>query len=200
MKRRFRLTLLAIAFEAGLGVLGWAIARGFDVPLADRLRLSPAVAWRCGLGLAPMLALLVVAMRSPWPPLVRLREHVQSFVHELFAGASVGELAAVAIAAGAGEELLFRGALQPVAEVRLGPTWGLIVVSVLFGAVHAASAMYFVLATAVGLYLGWLAQSYDDLVAPIVIHAAYDWAALVVLCRSVGQPPAEARHMPVDAG
>jgi membrane protease YdiL (CAAX protease family) len=184
MKSHSRLTLLAFAFEAGLGVVGLGIAWAFSVPLADRLRFSPSVAWRSVIGLAPMLALLVIAMRSQWPPLVRLRQQVQAFVNELFAGVSVWGLAAVAVAAGAGEEILFRGALQPLAERGLGPTCGLIIVSVLFGAVHAASAMYFLLATAVGLYLGWLAQRYDDLVAPIVIHAAYDWAALVVLCRS----------------
>jgi membrane protease YdiL (CAAX protease family) len=90
-------------------------------------------------------------------------------------------LGAIALAAGVGEELLFRGALQPLAERWLGPAIGLIAVSVLFGTVHAASAMYFALATAVGLYLGWLSQRYDDLIAPIAIHAAYDWAALVAL-------------------
>jgi membrane protease YdiL (CAAX protease family) len=188
---RFRLTLVAVAFEAGLGLVGWAIAWWFNIGLADRLRFSPGVAWRSGLGLAPMLTLLAVAMWSQWPPLVRLRRQVQSFVHELFGGASIGELAAVAIAAGVGEELLFRGALQPLAERGLGSIGGLIAVSVLFGAVHAASAMYFLLATAVGLYFGWLAQQYDDLLAPIIIHAAYDWAALVVLLRSSGQPHTE---------
>jgi membrane protease YdiL (CAAX protease family) len=198
LKPRFRLALVAVAFEAGLGLVGWAIAWWFNIGLADRLRFSPGVAWRSGLGLTPMLALLAVAMWSQWPPLVRLRQQVQTFVHELFGGASAWELAAVAIAAGAGEELLFRGALQPLAERGLGPMWGLIAVSVLFGAVHAASAMYFLLATAVGLYLGWLAQRYNDLVAPIVIHAAYDWAALLVLCRSVRQHALDDSQSPGD--
>jgi uncharacterized protein len=191
VKPRFRLTVVAVAFEASLGVVGGAIAWWFGIGFADRLRFSPAVAWRSALGLSPMLALLVVAMRSQWPPLARLRQQVEAFVRELFGGASVWELAAVSIAAGVGEELLFRGALQPLAERGLGPTWGLIAVSLVFGAVHAASAMYFLLATAVGLYLGWLAQRYDDLVAPIVIHAAYDWAALVILLRSSSQPRPE---------
>jgi membrane protease YdiL (CAAX protease family) len=191
VKPRSRLTLVAVAFEASLGLVGCVFAWWFGVGLADRLRFSPDVAWRSGLGLAPMLALLAVAMWSQWPPLVRLRHQVQSFVHELFGGASAWELAAVSLAAGVGEELLFRGALQPLAERGLGPMWGLLAVSVLFGTVHAASAMYFLLTTAVGLYLGWLAQRYDDLVAPIVIHAAYDLAALAMLLRSSGQPRPE---------
>ena len=58
--------------------------------------------------------------------------------------------------------------------------------SVAFGALHAASRTYFLLATLVGLYLGWLALAFDDLVAPIVVHAVYDFAALITLQRAAG--------------
>jgi membrane protease YdiL (CAAX protease family) len=174
---------LAIAFESALGLVGYLIAHWFDVPFASRLAFSTAVAWRCAFALLPTLGLLAVAMRSQWPPIARLRDQVGSLVHELFAGARSWELLAVAIAAGAGEELLFRGALQPLAGRWLGPAAGLVLVSVLFGALHAASAAYFVLATLVGLYLGWLAQTFDELVSPIFVHAAYDWAALIAFVR-----------------
>jgi membrane protease YdiL (CAAX protease family) len=181
MKRPSRLVSLAVAFEAALGIVGYAITRLLSVPLTPRLAISVAVAWRCVLALAPMLGLLVFAMRSRWPPMVRLRGQVSTLVRELFGGAAWWELLAVAIAAGAGEELLFRGALQPLAERWLGAAAGLILTSVLFGALHAASTAYFVLATLVGLYLGWLAQTFDDLVTPIFVHAAYDFAALCLL-------------------
>lgn len=181
MKLPSRLVPLAIGFEAALGIVGYLIARVFSVPVTPRLALSTAVAWRCVLALAPMLGLLVFAMRSRWPPMVRLRGQVSALVRELFAGARWWELLAVAVAAGAGEELLFRGALQPLAERWLGAAAGLVLVSVLFGALHAASAAYFILATLVGLYLGWLAQTFDDLVTPIFVHAAYDFAALCLL-------------------
>jgi membrane protease YdiL (CAAX protease family) len=184
MSRRRSVIFLAIAFEAGLGILGWALAWWLEFPIASRLWLTADAAWRSILGLAPMLGLLYVAMRSRWPPLVRLREQVQTLARELFGGARAWQLAAVAAAAGAGEELLFRGALQPLAARWMGAAAGLIAVSVLFGAMHAASTLYFVLATAVGLYLGWLAQCYDDLVAPMFVHAAYDWAALRLLTRA----------------
>jgi len=122
-------------------------------------------------------------LRTKWGPMLRLREQVESLVGRLFAGARWWALAAVAFAAGVGEELLFRGALQPLAERPLGPTTGLAAISFVFGALHAASAAYFVLATVVGAYLGWLAQHYNDLIAPITVHAVYDFAALLLLTR-----------------
>ena len=147
MKVNRRVLAMAIAFEAALGMLGWAIARAFDVPLAPRLVLSAAVLSRAAVALLPMLALLWFGLRTKWGPMLRLREQVESLVGRLFAGARWWALAAVAFAAGVGEELLFRGALQPLAERPLGPTTGLAAISFVFGALHAASAAYFVLAT-----------------------------------------------------
>lgn len=174
---------VAVLFEAALGVAGIALAWWLGVPLADRLRPETAMVGRTALALLPMVALLAIALKSHWGPLARLRDLVQTLVRECFGAARWWELAAVALAAGFGEELLFRGALQPLAERWWGPTGGLIAVSVLFGLLHAASATYLILAIFMGLYLGWLAQYYGELVTPIAVHAAYDWAALMLLVR-----------------
>jgi membrane protease YdiL (CAAX protease family) len=178
-----RLVPLAVVFEAGLGAAGCALAWRLGVPIASRMAVTPEVALRCLVALTPTLVFLAVALRSSWPPLVRLRGQVSELARELFGAARWWELLAVSVAAGVGEELLFRGALQPLGERWLGPAYGLLAVSVLFGAVHAASATYFVVATTVGLYFGWLAQRFDELVTPMFVHAAYDWAALWVLTR-----------------
>jgi membrane protease YdiL (CAAX protease family) len=135
-----------------------------------------------------MLVLLAVAVSSHWSPILDLRQRVGEMVRQLFMGVSWLGLGTVSLAAGVGEELLFRGTLQVLAERWWGATVGLVVTSLIFGALHAMSRTYFTLATAVGLYLGWLAQHFDDLLAPIVAHSLYDCAALVVLMRmrSVG--------------
>ena len=180
-----RIVHLAVAAEAMLGVAAVAICWWFDVPLANRLVLSDVVVVRGLAALAPMLALLTWATTSVWRPMVELRVQVTRMVGELFGKATLFGLASVSVAAGVGEELLFRGALQPLAERGWGPAIGLIAVSLLFGAAHAASTMYFLLAAGVGLYLGWLAQRFDDLVTPMFVHAAYDFAALIVLRKRV---------------
>jgi membrane protease YdiL (CAAX protease family) len=178
---------VAVIFEAALGLAGIALAWRLGVPLADRLRPEIAMVGRTVLALLPMVALLAVALRSHWGPLARLRDLVQTLVREYFGAARWWELAAVSLAAGFGEELLFRGALQPLAERWWGPAGGLVAVSVLFGLLHAASATYLILAILMGLYLGWLAQYVGELITPIAVHAAYDWAALILLLRQI--PP-----------
>jgi uncharacterized protein len=181
MHRSRRIVPVALVFESALGLVGGAICAWQNVPLAPRLVASGEVLLRSVIAVAPMFVLLAYVTRSQWRPLVELRTQVEQLVGELFGGVSWLGLAAVAIAAGAGEELLFRGALQPLAERWWGAAAGLAATSLLFGAVHAVTWTYFWFATAVGAYLGWLAQHYDDLVAPIAVHAAYDFVALLVL-------------------
>ncbi|MCA9237719.1 MAG: CPBP family intramembrane metalloprotease, partial [Planctomycetales bacterium] len=83
----------------------------------------------------------------------------------------------------------FRGALQPLVARWWGTPAAVAAVSLVFGAVHAATVAYFLLATVFGLYLGALAAATGDLTAVILIHALYDWAALAWLDRSKDEPP-----------
>ena len=102
----------------------------------------------------------------------------------MFPAASVGQLALVATLAGVGEELLFRGVLQTILGWWMLPAASIVIASLLFGLAHALSKVYFLLATAIGLFLGGLTWYFNDLVAPIVAHAVYDFIALMYLTRS----------------
>ncbi|HMA98728.1 MAG TPA: CPBP family intramembrane glutamic endopeptidase, partial [Wenzhouxiangella sp.] len=53
-----------------------------------------------------------------------------------------------------------------------------VVASVVFGAMHALSRAYFMVATAMGFYLGWLYLATGNLLIPIVVHFVYDWVVL----------------------
>ena len=90
----------------------------------------------------------------------------------------------LALLSSAGEELLFRGVLQTLIGRWTTPIVGLVVASFLFGLAHALSKVYFLLATVIGFFLGWMAWYYHDLAAPIVAHAMYDFVALMYLSRS----------------
>lgn len=176
---------VAVLFELMLGLVGAGLARWRSIPLKDWLVVDADPVIRGLTGVTPMIAVLVLLTYSNWPPLADLRRQVESIVGQLFGAARWWELALVSAAAGLGEEILFRGALQPIVIGWTTPTLGVIAVSLLFGILHAASTAYFLLATLIGVYLGWMTHYYDDLVAPIITHAVYDFAALLWLQRRI---------------
>jgi membrane protease YdiL (CAAX protease family) len=193
---------LAVLFEGSLAVLALVLGVLFGVSPAARLRLiDPAQAGRLllvgVLAVLPMLSAFVLVPRLPWADLQRGLEEVERVVRQLFAGARLWELAAVSLAAGLGEELLFRGLLQDGLAGWLGAPYGqplgLFVASLLFGLAHPLSAGYVVLAGLNGAYLGGLMIATGSLWPPVVAHAVYDLLALRhVLTRPPSSPQAEA--------
>jgi membrane protease YdiL (CAAX protease family) len=192
--RKARTVAMAMLFEAGLGFVGVVIAWVAGVGMANQLVPSQPAVLRGIAASLPMIVLLVGCYKSSWQPLIRLRREVEKVVSELFADCGWLEFALVSIAAGIGEEVLFRGVLQPLVIGWTVPWVGIVVVALLFGLAHALTHTYFVLATLIGLYFGWLAFAYDDLIAPIVAHAVYDWFALMFIQRRAAKggtlPPA----------
>ena len=77
--------------------------------------------------------------------------------------------------AGVPEEILFRGALQP--------TLGLLLTSIVFGALHAVTPAYFVYASTAGVVLGVLADWSGALWMPITAHAVIDLVMFALLIR-----------------
>lgn len=77
-------------------------------------------------------------------------------------------------AAGIGEEIFFRGTLQPLISSYLGPVVGIGASSIFFGTLHAATPRYAILATGLSVYLGIVQYKYSCLLVPIVIHTLFD--------------------------
>ena len=193
-KSKAKIIALAMMFETGLGFIGVFVAWVSGIDLTNQLVFSPDAVLRGLLASVPMILLLLAMYESNWRPLVRLRGEVEKVVQELFAGCGWFEFALVSIAAGIGEEVLFRGALQPLVIQWTVPWVGVVVVALLFGLAHALTRTYFVAATVIGVYFGWLTLQYDDLIAPIVAHAVYDAFALMYIQFRAGRggsfPPA----------
>lgn len=184
---------LAVAFEVAIAVVAVAAGRLLGpMPLET---IDPAWSeWRANLtailwgvaGVIPLAVGLVGMQRTKIPSIRRLQLIVDRQIVPLFADTTIVELALVSVAAGLGEEMLFRGWLQPaVAELwgESGNWIGLVVASVLFGVVHWVNRAYAVLAGLVGLYLGLLFLWTDNLLAPVVTHGLYDFVALIYLVR-----------------
>jgi membrane protease YdiL (CAAX protease family) len=130
-----------------------------------------------------MLLGAMAMIRWPVGPLARIKDFSEAVLREFFTSSTVLDLALISVAAGLGEEMLFRGVLQPVFARWLGPALGLFLASVLFGLLHPITLTYVVLAALVGVYLGWLYELSGNLLVVIVTHALYDFVMLVYLTR-----------------
>jgi len=189
---------IAVAFEGGLGLLalllGWLLGI-WPIPGVERSAAAwdaqlPALAW----GLAatgPMLAGFWLLDRCAWGPLAALKTDVERLVVPAFRDSSVVDLALVALAAGLGEELLFRGLLQHGLASWFDASWGiwlaLALASVAFGLAHMLSTTYAILAALIGGYLGLLLIWTGNLLAPALAHGLYDFIALLYMVRGNGE-------------
>jgi membrane protease YdiL (CAAX protease family) len=179
---------MAVVVEGAIALVAMVLAWLFGVPLRDQMPENgaqfAAAAIRGLVATVPMLVAFWWLISSDRPTLRALRGQVDRLIGEMFPAATVGQLALVAVLAGVGEELLFRGVLQTILGWWTTPIVGLVIASLLFGLAHALSKVYFLLAAVIGFYLGGLTWYFNDLVAPIVAHGVYDLVALMYLCRS----------------
>jgi membrane protease YdiL (CAAX protease family) len=112
-------------------------------------------------------------------------ELVEEQVGPRLAGTTPAGVVVLSLLAGVGEEALFRGLIQAGLDRHL-PTWAAIATAaLLFGMGHWLTRSYALLAALIGGYLGLLFVIADNLLVPIVAHAAYDMVALSVLLRRV---------------
>jgi membrane protease YdiL (CAAX protease family) len=163
----------------GLGRLG-------GVPAFEHLRLEGRSALIGAAGALPMLGLLLWCLRTTWGPMHRLVALVEERLGPYLTGASAGGIVLLAVLAGVGEEALFRGVIQTWLAERAPLSVAVAAASLLFGVGHWLSASYAILASLIGAYLGILFLLSDNLLAPMVAHAAYDVVALFVLARRAG--------------
>lgn len=130
-----------------------------------------------------LFAFVLDAVEDKYPALQDVTKATQRSVLALMGGTfrpvlAIGLAVALGLAAGFGEELLFRGVFQSEMGARVGDWIGLTVSSVVFGALHAVTPLYAVLATVASLYFGALYLFTDNLAVPITCHAVYDIGAL----------------------
>jgi hypothetical protein len=108
---------------------------------------------------------------------------------------------ALGLAAGFGEEMLFRGILQYELAGRCGTILAVLLSSIIFGALHAVTRLYAFLACIASLYFGWLYIVSSNLAVPIACHAFYDVVALLIAHWTVSKmTEAEQREIAMWSG
>lgn len=192
--------LFAVAVEGGMGILALVLGWILGLPVGEWIRWSAINLLLGAAGAGFMLVLLFLCKRSSFGPVRRLIRDVEAIVGKLFGRSRWWELLIVAVLAGWGEELLFRGVIQGglqewLAGMSIGwPEWtpaaiALAAGSMLFGMAHCLSREYVAFAFGVGLLLGGMALATGDLLAPVIAHAGYDFLALWILVRGNGGTP-----------
>lgn len=171
------LALLALLISAGRDDIDIYRIEGRSTSLF--LALSPLI------GLAVALAVVFLSRfavhRFEWAR--RLHTDFRSLLGPL----SGREILILAVASAVGEELLFRGALQPM--IGIWPQ------AVVFALLHIGPGTRFLpwtlSAFAVGLVFGWLFHATGDLGGPIVAHFAINFMNLHFIARF---DPTPAQH------
>lgn len=193
----------ALAVEGGL--FAAAIAGGLLCGVRPWLGMegSPGVtAAAIGVGLVAGLiftAAGIVCERLPGRAMEAFRRYIHTQIAPVFARCSRIQLALIAVAAGLGEEVFFRGWMQQGLAVLWPGTYGAVAAVLLsalaFGACHSLTRLYFVLATVGGVLFGLLFLCTQHIAAPVIAHAVYDFLMLLYLA-----PTASAGGQPTGAG
>ena len=168
-----------VAGEAPFAVIAFAgvglyIRRSFGAS-SNRLGLVTPAWWHIALALGAAGAFTMLGEASQWlgqtfTPDIAAK--VQKTSDHLFGGLAVSPvgIAAIALLPGLGEEILFRGALQP----RLG----LMVTAVLFAAIHTEYGLSIDVVTIFVIAIGLgLVRRYANTTATIACHVAYNLLA-----------------------
>ena len=190
---RDQVMVMTFAVEAGMGAAALAIGYYFDIPFAKTIHLTPPDWFSLGIGaVAAVVGALIalIAQRLPFAFTRRLKEDSARVVTNLLGRCTRPDLVGVALLAGMGEELLFRGLLQqgllyavPENLIPAGPWIVTGIVAILFGMLHSISIPYIIVATIASVGLSVLFITTGDLLSCIVCHAFYDLVLLLVLVK-----------------
>lgn len=162
-----------------------AIPLSIDLP---RLMRPDAPAIFIGLlATAPPALLLHWFMRTSLRAIAEFRRSQVEFFAKIGFRLTPLRGALLALAAGVGEEALFRGVLQTSLDAHMPTMAAIFGTSLVFGALHARTFLYAAAAGLISLYLGALFSLTGGLTAPMIVHGLYDFFAFEATRRAIDQ-------------
>ena len=173
-----QLLTLVVGVEAMLVLVAslWMWLRDIPVSLGAGSWLGDALKGAVVAGGLAAVNFYLIYCAPELPGVRAVRRLYRDTLKPLFGTVGRREVLVISVAAGIGEELLFRGVLQP--EV------GLVPASLIFGVLHMGGSGTFAFScwvTVMGGVLGWLALWTEGLLAPIIAHTVYDAATLAYM-------------------
>lgn len=181
-------TLSLVGAQSALVIVAVIAANIIGVPnngLGDGFTIDSESIKYGILGTVPLFVLAFVLdyVEKEVPALQAVSKATQRSVLALLGGVripliAIGVSMALGAAAGIGEEMLFRGVLQSELGERFGDIIALTSSAVIFGALHAVTPLYAIIASLASLYFGELYLQSHNLAVPIVCHGLYDVGAL----------------------
>ena len=171
----------AVLVELSLLVVAAGLALVTNTAMVEQLEIDARIVVLGIVGTLPLRVMLLWLMRTSWPPVTEIRGIVEEFIEPMLGRMSVVQMLVLSIAAGVGEEFLFRGFLQVWLSGLLDPVAGIVIASLLFGTCHLITPAYGILAAVIGGYLGILMIYTGSIWPPVIAHALYDFIALILL-------------------
>lgn len=161
---------------------GWA----FSTVLTPQWSYFGTLGWPAiPLGLGSGIVLFLGISGLTQLPGVQTAEYAQlkRLMYRFFYDIGWRGIFVLSLLAGIGEELLFRVFLQTIVAEWLTPTVGILLVSIVFGAMHFLTATYMLVTMLIGVLLGVLYHLTGSAVLIMAMHFSYDVAAFTLLVK-----------------
>jgi sodium transport system permease protein len=184
--------LLILAPAVLFAIVGrWKTRETFALRPTSGLALGGAAL--LGIGLAPWVQFISVLQRLVWPAESETAQQTTKLIVDALHAHPVLTIVGVGVLAGVCEELFYRGPLQTAFARKLPPWPAIILVGVLFGAIHMDLAGLPVRA-ALGVLLGWIVWRGGSIYPAMLAHGLFDSTSIATFwwaLRTQGQKAME---------
>lgn len=171
----------AAGIEAMAAVLACALCRVSHLPvLGSNFIISPAALVNAAGAAIPFSLAFWALEKAPTGITAATETRFRQFFHRRAAW----EVAIFCICVALGEELLFRAwLLAGLMGWGFAPSHALVVSALVFGALHAYTRIYMLLASIAGLLFGTMFLFTGSVLDPLVVHFLYDFCTILLMQR-----------------
>ena len=171
--------LLILAPAALFAVLGrWKVRETFKLNRASGRAMTGAAL--LAVGLAPWVQLVALLQRLVWPSESEASQHATKLIVDSLRSSPLLTIVGVGVLAGVCEELFYRGPLQ-TAFVRKLPPWpAIVLVGILFGAIHM-DLPGLPIRVALGVLLGWIVWRGGSIYPAMLAHGLFDSTSIAMV-------------------